>query len=530
MVNTYLGIDFGTLSARIALVSEENGEVIGESVQKYKHGVLTWDLPDWALADPSDYREALFNGIEEVLLKTRLKEVCIRGIGIDATTYSMVPCKSDGTALAEIEEYRNIPHAYIKLWKHHGAQNEAKKIEALHFEEGCFPAIDRYGHICNCEWALPKLLEVFDNAKYVFDEADYFCDLGEWIAWILTGSRVNSLYSSGYKGMWTPEYGFPDREALNRLSDGFGDSFYEKFAGNVKDYSKPCGYLKKTIADRLNIPAGIPVATPMGDGSAPGVYFCSKYPDALAITLGTSVAMAFTNHQFKPITGINGVLKDGIIPGYYCYDAGQPCAGDMLAWFVKNHVPSSYYSDADEKKIDIYTYLGDLANTRGTSSNKITVLDWFNGNRSILNDSSLRGSIIGLSLDTRPEDIYVAMIHGIACGMRVIVDFLDENGICFNKIIVCGGIAEKNLFFCQQYANILNREILISNKKNITALSSAILAAVANGETWEKVIDHMCNDSFITIKPDQRDRHDYENIYLRYKKYHDLLGKKTLEE
>ncbi len=525
----YLGLDFGTLSARAVLISENDGSIIGESVYDYPHGVITGNYPTWALADPDDYREALLHSIRDVIEKTGIDTTSVKAIGIDATTYSMVPCVADGRALAELESFRNEPHAFIKLWKHHGADKQAQRIEALHASENCFPAIDRYGHVCNCEWALPKLLEVYEEAKNVFDAADRFCDLGEWIAWILTGKPVNSMYSAGYKGMWTPEYGFPTINAINLLSPGFGEAVYQKFIGPIKDYARPCGFLIESEAKLLGLPEGIPIATPIGDGSAPGVYFCAKYPDALAITLGTSVAMAFTSKEMKPITGINGVVKDGIIPGYYCYDAGQPCAGDMLAWFVKNQIPSAYYQKAKESAINIHQYISNLAEANNPESNTLTVLDWFNGNRSILNNSSLRGSIIGLSLDTKPEEVYGAMVQGIACGMRVILEHLNQNEIFFNKIIVCGGIAEKNPFIRHEYANILNREILISSKKNITAISAAMLAAVASGKSWESVTAQMCQDTYITVKSDPKYRKEYDIIYQRYKYYHDLLSQRTFQ-
>ena len=531
MNDLYIGIDYGTLSARAVLVSTHDASVVAEATYTYPHGVITGSIPegrvippDYALADPNDYREALMHCLNELMKSVAGEESRVKGIGISATTYTMVPCYSDGSALAEHDENRNTPMAYIKLWKHHGATKQADKIAKLNEKEKCFPAIERYGHCVNCEWALPKLLETYEETPDVYAKADRFCDLGEWLTWMLTGKCVNSLYSAGFKCMWTPEYGFPASEDLDKLAEGFGNAVYEKFTGETYGYEKPCGYVTKEASKLYGIPEGIPVASPMGDGSAPGVFFCIANPDALAITLGTSVAMAFVSDKFRPIPGINGVVKDGIVPGYYSYDAGQPCAGDMLSWFMSNQVPKEYYEAAEKENCSIHDYLGRKATGNCPERNKITVMDWFNGNRSILNDASLRGSVLGLSLETKPEDIYCAMVQGIACGMKVILDFLKENGIDFKKIIVCGGIAEKSEFIRQQYSNILGRELLISSQSRITALSSAMLADIAAGTPMIQSAENMSRGTFLHVLPDEDHTSEYNLIYQRYKRYHDILS------
>lgn len=537
MDDFYIGIDYGTLSARAVLVSARDGSIFAEATYTYPHGVITGNIPegklipqDYALADPNDYREALTYCLKEVMRSVEGSKESIKGIGISATTYTMVPCFSDGTALTEHDEYRNASMAYKKLWKHHGALKQADKIAKLNEKENCFPAVERYGHCVNCEWALPKLLETYEEAPEVYAAADRFCDLGEWLTWMLTGRYVNSLYSAGFKCMWTPEQGFPSREALDKLSAGFGNAVYDKFTGEISGYEKPCGYVTKEASEVFGIPEGIPVAAPMGDGSAPGVFFCIANPDALAITLGTSVAMAFVSDKFRPIFGINGVVKDGIVTGYYSYDAGQPCAGDMLSWFISNQVPKEYFESAEKENCSIHDYLGHKASKNRPEKNTLTVLDWFNGNRSILNNASLRGSVLGLSLDTKPEDIYCAMVQGIACGMKVILDYLEENGIAFNKIIVCGGIAEKSEFIRQQYSNILGRELLISSQTRITAVSSAMLANIAAGTPMEQAARNMSSNEYLHVLPDKESIADYRKIYRRYKKYHDLLSMEKSED
>lgn len=527
---TVIGLDFGTLSARAALVSCSDGQVLASSEYVYPHGVIGGELPngrripdEYALADAADYREALVHCIRGVSSVSDISG--LKGICVAATTYTMVPCLQDGFTLTE-NGYKNEPHAYIKLWKHHGAKKQADRIEKLHEATGGLPTIENYGGAVNCEWALPKLLETYEEAPEIFAETYRFCDLGEWLTWQLTGEPVNSLYSAGFKGMWTPEEGFPQRDILNQLADGFGEAFYSSFAGAVSEYGEPCGYVSSEMAVLLGIPEGVPVAAPIGDGSAPGVCFCVNDPDAIAVTLGTSIAMAFLNARHVPVSGINGVVKDGIVPGDYGYDSGQPCAGDMLNWFVENQMPESYIRAAQNEKKNIFDFLAEK--TTNPWDNPLTVLDWWNGNRGILNDSSLKGSILGCTMATKPEDIYCAMVQGMACGTRKIIDHLEQNGLTYRSIVLCGGMAEKNRFIVQQYANILNRPVKIAQQRGITALSAAIFAANAAGEDLKTAAGRMVSDSFVLVLPEKHEK-EYGNIYNRWCFYHDLLGNNRYE-
>ena len=158
-------------------------------------------------------------------------------------------------------------------------------------------------------------------------------------------------------------------------------------------------------------------------------------------------------------------------------------------------------------------------------TNSLTVLDWWNGNRGILNDMSLRGAVLGFSLSTVPEEIYCSMLQGIACGSRRILDHLHSSGICFDRIVVCGGIAEKNLFALQQYANILGRDLLVSSRTQLAARSAAILAAIAAGVPMEQAGEAIASEPLQPIEADREHRQQYENIYQRWKRYHDCISK-----
>ena len=155
MENKYIiGLDFGTLSARALVVSCEDGTVMGEQVVSYAHGVITEKLPDgtaipadYALADPQDYRNALVESIRGAVAKSGVRREDIIALGIDATTYTMVPSLADGTAVCELDGFASEPMAYIKLWKHNAALPQSDRVQQLFDGEGMFPVLKRYGSV-----------------------------------------------------------------------------------------------------------------------------------------------------------------------------------------------------------------------------------------------------------------------------------------------------------------------------------------------------------------------------------------------
>lgn len=524
-----IGLDFGTLSVRAVIFSVKDGKEIGEGVSDYRQGVISETLPDgtplgqdYALESPQDMKESLKIAVTKALDSSKVSPDKIIGIGIDSTTYSQVSCTKDGLPLCELKAFEQEPMAWIKLWKHHGAQQQSDKLSEFHKKTDSLHQCNRYGGVFNCEWALPKLLETYEKSPEVFHATYRFCDLGEWIAWILSGKPVASLYSYGFKCLWSEDLGFPSTEALNKLSCGFGTALYNRMASEPEGYSKACGYLTEDAAEWLGLKKGTAVACPIGDGSAPGISICARHRNSIAITYGTSVAMAFINDKLHELRGINGVVKDCYYPGLYAYDAGQPCAGDMLAWLAEGFADEKLKKAAGD--IPIQTYLTQLAEQSEPYKNRLTVLDWFGGNRSIINDSSLKGVIAGLGLDSKIQDIYTAMIQGICCGSKKAVDYFAESGIVFDKIIVFGGIADNNRFFLKQLASVFDRKIHYCKGYKITALGSAILAAVAAGKDYDSVLSMMCPNGFEEILPDEEHKDSYRKIYSRWCNLHDRMS------
>ena len=162
-----IGIDFGTESGRALLVDVADGREVATAVYNYSNGVIDEYLPgtsirlepDWALQDPNDYIETLKHTVPAVLKESGVDPADVIGIGIDFTACTMLPVKADGTPLAQLPESRDRPHAWVKLWKHHAAQPEADRINAVARERG-ESWLDLYGGKISSEWFFSKALQI----------------------------------------------------------------------------------------------------------------------------------------------------------------------------------------------------------------------------------------------------------------------------------------------------------------------------------------------------------------------------------
>jgi L-ribulokinase len=128
------------------------------------------------------------------------------------------------------------------------------------------------------------------------------------------------------------------------------------------------------------------------------------------------------------VPGMCGVVDGGITPGLLGYEAGQSGVGDIFAWFVDHHLTKAYHDEAARRGLDPHEYLSELAARQAPGEHGFVALDWQSGNRSVLVDHELSGVIVGLTLATKPEDIYRALVEATAFGARKIVETFEGAG------------------------------------------------------------------------------------------------------
>jgi L-ribulokinase len=231
------------------------------------------------------------------------------------------------------------------------------------------------------------------------------------------------------------------------------------------------------------------------------------------------------------VPGMCGYVEDGIIYGFFGYEAGQSCVGDHFAWFVENCVPAAYEQEARLRGLDIHQLLEEKAAQLKPGESGLLALDWWNGNRSVLVDADLTGLLIGATLATKPEEIYRALIEATAYGTRIIIESFQNNGVPIYELVACGGLPEKNKLLMQIYADVTGLPIKVSASNQTSALGSAMFGAVAAGKglggydsIYEaaKVMAHLKDEMYV---PNPKNEEIYEKLYAEYVILHDYFGR-----
>lgn len=533
-----IGVDYGTLSARAVIINLENGDVVASTVKDYPDAVITDCLPntniklgkDWALQNPRDYVNCLIATVKEAVSISRISKEDIISIGVDFTACTVLPVKSDGTPLCELPGFKDRPHAWVKLWKHHAAQYAADKLNRI-AEERNEPFLARYGGKISSEWLFPKLMQIIDEDPEIYQEMDRFIEATDWITWQMTGVETRNSCTAGYKAMWNEETGYPDSSFFNALDTRLEHVVSEKLGTELLPVGSKAGELTAEMAEKMGLLPGISVCVGNVDAHVSVAPTGVIKSGTMLNIMGTSTCDITLSDKEVLVPGMCGVVKNGAVPGYYAYESGQNAVGDIFAWFVDTQVPSSYFEEAADRDINIHKLLEEKANKLAIGESGLLALDWWNGNRSVLVDTDLTGLILGLTLSTKPEEIYRALIEATAFGKRLVIDTFKKAGVEINQLMVCGGLPHKNQMLNQIYADITQKEISIASHLQAPAIGAAMFASVAAGKeaggynNIEEAAAKIARIQDEKITPIAKNMEKYDALYQEYVKLHDYFGR-----
>lgn len=525
-----VGVDFGTLSGRAVVVRVRDGEEVGSAVHTYPHGVIEHALPttgrvlppDWALQHPEDWREVLRTAVPAAVAASGIDPAAVIGIATDFTACTVLPVRADGTPLAETE-LGVRPHAWPKLWKHHAAQSQADRINQLAHRRA-EKWISRYGGKISAEWQYAKALQVLEEDPETYAATERWIEAADWIVWQLAGVETRNTCTAGYKGIHQDGQ-YPSEDYLGALHPDFADFARTRLEHPLSPLGSRAGSLTAEAAAWTGLPEGIAVATGNVDAHVAAPAAQAVENGQLLAIMGTSTCHVVNGPALADVPGICGVVDGGIVDGAYGYEAGQSAVGDIFAWWLRQGVPADYLAEAEATGEDLHQLLTRKIADQPVGGHGLVALDWMNGNRSTLVDHHLSGVIVGLTLATRPEEIYRALLEATAFGTRTIVDALEQGGVPVTEFIVTGGL-KQNPLLMQIYADVLRRPVSLAESAQGPALGSAIHAAVAAGahpdvRTAAAAMGRVRRG---VHQPDTARADAYELLYAEYRTLHDHFG------
>jgi L-ribulokinase len=527
-----VGVDFGTLSGRAVVVDARGGAELGSAVHAYPHGVIERVLPatgaelppQWALQDPGDWLEVLRAAVPRALAASGVAPERVVGIGTDFTASTPLPVLADGTPLCKVQGLEDRPHAYPKLWKHHAAQRHADRINDLAEARG-EPWLPRYGGRISSEWEFAKALQVLDEDPEIYERMDRWVEGADWIIWQLCGAETRNVCTAGYKGIHQ-DGRYPSEDFLRALDERFADFVGAKLEGPLWPLGARAGGLTREAAEWTGLPEGIAVAVGNVDAHVTAPTVGAVDPGQMVAIMGTSTCHIMNGDSLAEVPGMCGVVDGGIVPGLWGYEAGQSAVGDIFGWFVDQCVPPRYHDEARDRGLDLHAYLSELGARQKVGQHGLLALDWNGGNRSVLVDHELTGLIVGLTLATRAEDIYRALIEATAFGTRRILEAFTDAGMTVGELYVAGGLVQ-NPVVMQIYADVTRLPLHLAGSDQAPALGSAMHAAVAAGvhddiRAAAAAMGRVTRDAYV---PDERRADAYDPLYEHYERLHDHFGR-----
>jgi L-ribulokinase len=530
-----LGIDFGTNSVRAVVVDCSNGREISSCVVDYPSGkrglLLDPRDPNLARQYPGDYFYGLEKSVKGALHAASAVDGFSRekviGIGVDTTGSSPLPVDQHNTPIGITPKFKDNLSAQCWLWKDHTGYAEAARITELAAKHRP-QFIGKCGNTYSSEWFWSKIWHCLKSAPEVFDAAYSWVELADFIPSILAGVTdplkvKRGVCPAGHKALYADDWGgLPDKEFLALLDPKLAD-LRDRLYDRAWDATTAAGTLSVEWAEKLGLPKGIPVAIGEFDVHY-GAIAGGVGEGVLVKVIGTSTCdccVVKLDKQLKDIPGICGIVKGAILPGYYGIEAGQSAVGDIFNWWVE------VVCEGDAK---LHSKLTDEAAVLRPGQSGLLALDWNNGNRTILVDPRLSGLIIGQTLHTTRAEIYRALIEATAFGAGMIIERIREYGVPIEKVVCCGGVAEKNALLMQIYADVTGCTMYIAGSEQTCALGSAISAAVLAGPAKGGYADFSTAQKAMTsLKPIQyepvaKNQQVYQQLFGLYRQLHDAFG------
>ena len=530
-----IGIDYGTNSVRAVVVDTANGNVAGTSVFDYPsgdHGVLLHPRdPHLARQNPADYIEGLRASVTAALAAAERSAGFSRerviGIGVDTTGSTPLPLDAQARPLALDPKWANNLAAQAWLWKDHTSTAEAARITETarqHAPEYLAPIGGTY----SSEWWWSKIWHCLNVAPDVFDAAQSWVELADFVPAVLTGVTrpadiLRGVCAAGHKGMYSDVWGgLPSKAFLARLDPKLAD-LRDRLYDRAHPTGRPAGQLSAEWARTLGLREGVVIAMGAFDAHY-GAIGSGVRIGTLVKIIGTSTcdcAIAPASDRIDDIPGICGIVNGSILPDFFGIEAGQSAVGDILRWWAE------VVCGGDGS---LHEQLSTQAAALKPGESGLVALDWNNGNRTILVDTRLTGLLVGQTLHTTRAEIYRALIEATAFGARAIIERIRGYGVPVERVVCCGGIAEKNDLFMQIYADVIGQPMLIAGSPQTPALGSAVAAAVTAGagaggyDSWTEAQDRMTTLKEKQFTPDPKAGAVYDELYGIYRELHDAFG------
>lgn len=477
----YIGIDLGTSAVKLLLMDGE-GKILKTVSREYP---LSLPAPGWSEQNPEDWLRETAEGIRELTQSCKKEEIA--GIG----------CCGQMHGLVILDEKDRVIRPAI-LWNDGRTGEETDYLNNVIGKD----RLSEYtANIAFAGFTAPKLLWLKRHEPESFEKICKIMLPKDYINYMLTGEFCSDASDASGTLLFDVKSKCWSREMIDicGLRAEQLPKIYESF--------EQVGTLKASVAKELGLSADVTVCAGAGDNAGAAVGTGTVGNGQCNISVGTSGTVFISSREFRADNN-GGLHSFAHADGNYHLMGCMLSAASCNKWWQENIIGTNDYF-AEENKID----------RRLLGKNRVFFLSYLMGERSPINDVNARGTFIGLSMSTTRQDITLAVLEGVAFGIKDSLEAAKRLGIKPSRSKICGGGAKSKLWK-KIFANVLGMEIDTPETEEGPSYGGAILAAVACGR-WNSVEEAVQKIVKIkdTVKPDPELTELYE---LRYKQFGEI--------
>lgn len=480
----YIGIDLGTSAVKL-LLADEKGDIKNVISKEYP---ISFPRSNWSEQNPSDWWNATVEGINELTADFDKSEIC--GIGAGGQMHGLVALDGNDEVIRP-----------AILWNDGRTE---KEVEYLNNVIGKDKLSQYTANIAFAGFTAPKILWMKNNEPENFNKISKIMLPKDYINYKLTG--VHCCDYSDASGMLLLDvknkcYSKEMLEICGITEDKL-PKLYESY--------DVVGTLKKEIADMFDF-GEVKVVAGAGDNAAAAIGTGTVGNGKCNISLGTSGTIFISSNSF-------GVDKFNALHSFAHADGNYHLMGCMLSaascnkWFMDDILSDKDYSLIQSEITD-----------EKLGRNNVYFLPYLMGERSPVNDTNARGAFIGMSMDTKREDMLQAVLEGVAFAIRDCFEVAKDLGISISQSNICGGGAKSDLWK-KIIANVLGIRLDIVKTEQGPGYGGAMLAMV--GCSVYNSVDEACNalvEVVDSVEPDERLVTLYDEKYQNFKKIYPAL-------
>lgn len=480
----YIGVDLGTSAVKLVL-TDDIGNVVATVTKEYP---IYFPKTGWSEQNPEDWWSAILKGLEELTNN------------IDKSNVAAIAFAGQMHGLVILDENDNVIRNCI-LWNDGRTQTET---DYLNSEIGKDRLTELTGNIAFAGFTAPKLLWLYENERDNFNKISKIMLPKDYIAYKLSGvfatdcsDASGTLYFDVKNRCWSSEM-----LKICRISETQLPKVFESY--------EAIGNINADIANKLGFNNDVKVIIGAGDNAAAAVAMGTVGKGKCNISLGTSGTIFISDDEYS-VDSNNGLHSFSHVKGWHLMGCILSAASCNKWWL--------------EDILGTVDYMSSQKNINKLGENNVYYLPYLMGERSPHNDPRARSAFIGMSMDTKREDMTQAVLEGVAFAIRDCFEIALKLGINISSATICGGGAKSRLWR-EIIANVLNIPVSTTSCSEGPGFGAAILAMVGSGryssvneaiEAMVKITDtvypkmeiaekyNLCYNKFVKIYPALKD-------------------------